>query len=379
MPANPMGQGVPLAMIQPAKAGSATPDAQAGAAFLQLLDGLPPVNPTVAAPVQPTVPAIAGVDLPIPPVVPLPPGVVMPALPEEPTEPLELLPEEPAQPEEPEEPLDPMLAGVAVAPSLLDPLAPAVASPGQGAPTGELVAPPARTDGRPLHATPEPTTPELRATLPDQAGAEPTAAPQLEAELVERLTRREPAPSARPASTEAAPAPSARAGDVAEAPRAEPTSRLAEASLRAAELTDPEPLPGSVRLDGVRAARVTVPLDDGSVVRARLDVSDDVVDVALRASSETGLSAEQRVGELRQALAEHGLRLGEFEVTADAQQEDGSSGSSTGDPAGRDSEEHARAGTTGNRSEAMTASGDTNAPYARPDEEGRGGLLNRRF
>ena len=79
-------------------------------------------------------------------------------------------------------------------------------------------------------------------------------------------------------------------------PPAQPSAETPAGPMQAGLFNEPEPLPGSVRLGGLHAARVVVPLDDGSVLRARVDITDDSVDVALRASAETGLAAEQRVG-----------------------------------------------------------------------------------
>jgi len=81
-----------------------------------------------------------------------------------------------------------------------------------------------------------------------------------------------------------------------------------------------DPLEGSVKINGVRGARIAVPMDDGTMLRGRLDLVDDALDVAIRASEDMGLRADQRVGELREALAEHGIDLGEFDVSADADQ-----------------------------------------------------------
>ncbi len=83
---------------------------------------------------------------------------------------------------------------------------------------------------------------------------------------------------------------------------------------------EPEPLPGSVRLRGVRGARINVPTEDGQLISARLDVRDDQVDVRLSAPEGSSRLAEQRASELRQALSGHGMELGEFDVsTSDGQ------------------------------------------------------------
>lgn len=97
-----------------------------------------------------------------------------------------------------------------------------------------------------------------------------------------------------------------------------PSSRI-PTGLQSVGLGAPEqdPLEGSVKINGVRGARIAVPMDDGTMLRGRLDLVDDALDVAIRASEDMGLRADQRVGELREALAEQGIDLGEFDVSAD--------------------------------------------------------------
>ena len=87
---------------------------------------------------------------------------------------------------------------------------------------------------------------------------------------------------------------------------------------------DAEPLPGSVKLRGLRAARVAVDLGDGEVVRGRVDVKDGEIDVRLKAGEGTARVAEARAGELRESLENKGLRLGRYEVEVDAEQESAS-------------------------------------------------------
>lgn len=89
--------------------------------------------------------------------------------------------------------------------------------------------------------------------------------------------------------------------------------------LRSFGASDPELLPGSVRLDGVRNARVTVDLGDGEVVRGRVDVRNGEVEVQLHATEEAANRAERRVGELKEALDEKGLKLARFTVEAEEQ------------------------------------------------------------
>ncbi len=90
-------------------------------------------------------------------------------------------------------------------------------------------------------------------------------------------------------------------------------------ALRTFEHNDAEPLPGSVRLNGVRAARVAVDLGDGQVVRGQVDVADGEVDVRLHASDDAALEARRRSGELKEALDQKGLKLGRFTVEAEEQ------------------------------------------------------------
>ncbi|MCP4869510.1 MAG: hypothetical protein GY898_12420 [Proteobacteria bacterium] len=181
-----------------------------------------------------------------------------------------------------------------------------------------------------------------------------------------------------PAPTPAASAPTPTAG--APAPTVDLPPGLDLAGGDAGLANDVEPLKGSVRLASVRGARVVVPMEDGSAVRARVDVVDDAVDVALRASPETGLAADQRVGELREALARQGLELRNFDVSADSGQ----------DRAGADG--HADPNDAGPHRDAVPgpyAGADpmavgpsiepTPTPYSAADDLGRGGLLSRRF
>jgi len=78
---------------------------------------------------------------------------------------------------------------------------------------------------------------------------------------------------------------------------------------------DPEPLPGSVRLRGLRGARLSVPTEDGQTIHARVDLTDEQVDIRLSAPEGSAEQAARRTSELRQALASQGLELGEFDVS----------------------------------------------------------------
>ncbi len=93
----------------------------------------------------------------------------------------------------------------------------------------------------------------------------------------------------------------------------------AQRGLRTFAHDDAEPLPESVRLNGVRAARVAVDLGDGRTVRGRVDVLDGEVDVRLHATEDAALEARRRAGELKDALDQRGLKLGRFTVEDEEQ------------------------------------------------------------
>jgi flagellar hook-length control protein FliK len=138
---------------------------------------------------------------------------------------------------------------------------------------------------------------------------------------------------------------------------------------------EPEPLPGSVRLRGLRGARINVPTDDGEVISARLNVHDEQVDIRLTAPEGSSQLAEQRASELRQALSSHGMELGEFDVsTSDGQSPEMASGEESGDSSS---------------GESNSTSGDAAVdPWGRPvgtetqrgsAADGRGALLDLRL
>jgi len=115
---------------------------------------------------------------------------------------------------------------------------------------------------------------------------------------------------------------------------------------------------------------------DGSLVRARLDLVEDTVDIAIKASDETGLRAEQRAGELRQALAEHGIDLGQFDIESDAQEESQSAeGDEAADASAREGEESSE----GHADRSNDESGATESGYGYEDDGGPGALISRRL
>lgn len=138
---------------------------------------------------------------------------------------------------------------------------------------------------------------------------------------------------------------------------------------------EPEPLPGSVRLRGVRGARINVATEDGQMIRARLDVQDDQVDVRLAAPEGSSQLAEQRVSELRHALSSHGMELGEFDVST-----------SDGDRSEAESSRERRESSSGDRN--STSPGAEVDPWGRPlgtettrgsAADGRGALIDLRL
>jgi hypothetical protein len=171
--------------------------------------------------------------------------------------------------------------------------------------------------------------------------------------------------------------PTVASGDVSAQPASRIPTGFAALDPGAAEQ---DPLQGSVKLNGIRGARVAVAMGDGSVVRARVDLVDDSLDVALRASEEVGLRADQRVGELREALADKGIDLGEFDVSADAGENE----------AAGDGEESAEAGSNDGKSEGDGSSElrdldveleelRANNGFGYYDDGGTGALINRRL
>ena len=162
-------------------------------------------------------------------------------------------------------------------------------------------------------------------------------------------------------------------------PSLQATSRLAEGmEVYDAGAPEQDPVEGSVKLNGVRGARLAVAMDDGSVVRARLDLVDNAVDVAIRASDDVGLRADQRVSELREALAEKGIDLGEFDVQADANEND-AAGAESGDAQAREGEGGENGESEPRDLEAELEELRTENGFGYYDEGGRGALLNRRL
>ncbi|HCP45368.1 MAG TPA: hypothetical protein DIU15_04970 [Deltaproteobacteria bacterium] len=143
-------------------------------------------------------------------------------------------------------------------------------------------------------------------------------------------------------------------------------------------MADPEPMPGSVHLSGVRGARVVVPLEDGETLRARVDVTDDHVDVRLVSSADSAVMAERRESDLRDGLAQKGLQLGEFEVSTSDDGESRASDQSGEEQGGRSAsttDHHRKA--RANATDRAHASGD-GATRALSDDD-NGNLLNLRL
>tara|TARA_Y100001968_G_scaffold311381_2_gene333364 strand:- start:3289 stop:4665 length:1377 start_codon:yes stop_codon:yes gene_type:complete len=136
---------------------------------------------------------------------------------------------------------------------------------------------------------------------------------------------------------------SAQANDATNRSSSNPGSRSGlEAAQRgpasAEAWSEPEPLPGSVKLRGIKGARLRVATEDGQQINARLDLNDEQVDVRLAAPEGSSQLAEQRVSELRQALANHGMELGEFDVSTSSEQNAETAANEDSEP-GRSSED----------------------------------------
>jgi len=141
--------------------------------------------------------------------------------------------------------------------------------------------------------------------------------------------------------------------------------------------TDPEPLPGSVRLRGLRGARLVIPTGNGEMIKARVDLTEEQVDVRLAAPEGSSQLAERRVSELRQALAGHGMELGDFDVSTS---EDSSNETSTEGSSG----DSARSGDAGDENNRGTEVDPWGRPIgAEPSRgsamDGRGALLDLRL
>ncbi len=167
-----------------------------------------------------------------------------------------------------------------------------------------------------------PALPGKEAALPTEEGhlAEAEVLKLVSEGLDERLTEARPTSTAPRARAAAAPG-LAMTAQVSMDSAPQQASRI-PTGLESIDLgaVEQDPLEGSVKVNSVRGARIAVPMDDGTLLRGRLDLVDDALDVAIRASEDMGLRADQRVGELREALAERGIDLGEFDVSADADQ-----------------------------------------------------------
>jgi small nuclear ribonucleoprotein (snRNP)-like protein len=215
----------------------------------------------------------------------------------------------------------------------------------------------------------------------DQAQPLEGEAADLVAELVDEApretTRPTTAPRVRPAAAPGLAVTAQASNELTPQQSARIPRGLESVDMGAAEQ---DPLEGSVKVNGVRGARIAVPMDDGSMLRGRLNLVDDSLDLALRASEEVGLRADQRVGELREALADHGIDLGEFDVSSDAEQNE----------AAGDGDEAAGADASDRRSEGSDSDAvrdlqteleelRNESGFGYYDEGNPGALINRRL
>jgi len=143
-------------------------------------------------------------------------------------------------------------------------------------------------------------------------------------------------------------------------------------------MAEPEPMPGSVHLSGIRGARVVVPLEDGATMRARVDVVDEQVDVRLVSSGDGALLAERRESDLRDGLAQKGLQLGEFEVSTSESDDSRADDQLGAEQERRESRSTSRRGRGSNhRSEPAQESSDGSPRHS--SDDGNGNLLNLRL
>ena len=150
--------------------------------------------------------------------------------------------------------------------------------------------------------------------LAPQTGGQPAPAPAGERPAPVE-PRRRPA-AARPAPVAAALEPAA---PTPQAPSAEPTVDAPDVAAHVARATEAADAgsASSIRAHGLRHVRLAVPTDDGAVrARVTVDAATDSVDVAIRGTDDVGLTATQRVSELREALAHQGLELRNFDARA---------------------------------------------------------------
>ena len=354
MPANPMGRGLPMStMVLPDEAApEASPEA--GAAFLAVLEAKGPAGVAARGAIAAPEAVVAPTEAPALPIVGATPGlrggsdrlsppadgqgVALAGLPGG------------------SDRLSPPADGQGVAPSVREAGSDKLSRPADGqAPASSVrpggpdtLSPPAGGQGvAPAPAGPAPgRAPTPPAPAPARANTSAPTALSTEAArgAAPRLpSSPDPRPAPRPRRDAPRPIAATQAPtlDLAQAPT--PTESVESPDVathvaRATEAADASSA-SSVRAHGLRHVRLAIPTDDGAIrARVTVDQHDHTVDVAIRGTDDVGLSAARRVSELREGLAQHGLRLDTFDARAvGAEQAADPTGSESGD-------RHARGG-----------------------------------
>jgi hypothetical protein len=341
MPANPMGRGLPMASLVLPEEHAPEVSAEAGAAFLAVLEttqgkpvAISPVAPIGLAAAPASAPAIApfggdklsdvvGEQL----LASASPAIAPPIAPSGGDKLSDVVGEQlaasgpPASAPTVGDKLSDRAREQFVAPAA-PVTAPAIAPLGGdklSGPAGEQFAPPlvtsaastvAPTQGDTLSAPAGDQLAPRADTLPASAFA-PAPAPARPPRPRERAPAASTPVVAAPVAVDAAPlAPTPSEPPPVQAPD------VAAHVARATEAADASST-SSIRAFGLRHVRLAVPSEDGAI-RARLTVdrASETVDVAIRGTDDVGLTAARRVSELREGLAQHGLKLGVFDASA---------------------------------------------------------------
>ncbi len=322
MPANPMGRGLPTAsMVLPEEHAPEVP-AEAGAAFLAVLEttqGKPVVGAIAsaeAAVAAPTATASTVGDSLSDPVGEQLAAPVTPAM----------------APTTASTVGDRLSAPVDA--RLVAPGTPAVA-PAPASTVGDRLSAPADVQlVAPAPPTPAPAPAStvgdsLSASADAQQAVRPTEARQVPAPTPTPTPTPTPPPATRPVrpreratqvSTKVAAAPVAVDGaPLAPTPSEPPPAQAPDVATHVARATEAADASSasSVRAFGLRHVRLAVPTEDGAIrARVTVDRATETVDVAIRGTDDVGLTASRRVSELREGLAQHGLKLGSFDASA---------------------------------------------------------------
>jgi len=304
MPANPMGRGLPMASMVLPEEQAPEVSAEAGAAFLAVLETTQGKPMPVAAVAPAAGPLATGSA--IAPAIAPPGGDNL----------------SDAAGEQVEAPATPAI-GPRVAltggDNLSDAAGEQIAAPLAPAPPaiGPRVA---LTGGDNLSA---PTGTQLAPAATGTQLAPPAEALQVPAPAARPVRPRERTLRPSPASSQApqiAAAPVAvDAAPLAPTPSEPPPAQAPDVAAHVARATEAADASSasSVRAFGLRHVRLAVPSEDGAIrARMTVDRATETVDVTIRGTDDVGLTAARRVSELREGLAQHGLKLGSFDAGA---------------------------------------------------------------